>query len=237
MQFPSDPRVEPAFLAAYAKLPWSASVEFLGSLKPRAALAQASASLYDANLTDWLVKETTTAPDAASKLLPIEAALKLMPPNKKAAVGAALQKAKGDLPGDVYQASKQMLDYASQALDKCGTATSCYLSVLDEPIPSSPTTANWRAVKSAWMAVIYGQSAGDATRNELLKRVDKVKDASARLAVVEAIDELAPKGDVAAADALEKIVASDSKAGDKSVLMADDSVIKIALRLRARAAP
>ena len=97
--------------------------------------------------------------------------------------------------------------------------------------------ANWRAVKSAWMAVIYGQGSPDSTRAELLKRVDKVKDASARLALVEAIDRLAAKGDTAAADALDKVVASDQKAGDKNVLMADDSVVKIALRLRARAAP
>ncbi len=87
------------------------------------------------------------------------------------------------------------------------------------------------------MAVIYGQGAADSTRAELLKRVDKVKDASARLALVEAIDELAPKGDTAAADALDKVVAADTKVGDKNVLMADDSVVKIALRLRARAAP
>jgi hypothetical protein len=237
VQFPTDPRVEPAFLAAYNKIPWSASVELLGPLKPRAALAQASASLYDPNLTDWLVKETVAAPDAASKLLPIEAALKLMPPNKKGDVYAALQKAKGELPGDVFQASKQMIDYVGQASDKCGTNSACYLGILDEPIPSSPTTANMRAVKAAWMATIYGQSTADQTRGELLKRVDKVKDASARLAVVEAIDQLAPRGDIATADALDKIVASDTKSGDKGVLMADDSVVKIALRLRARATP
>jgi hypothetical protein len=237
VQFPTDPRVEPAFQAAYSKLTWNSSVELLGALKPRAALAQASAGFYDASLTDWLVKETLAAPDAASKLLPIEAALKLMPPNKKADVGTALQKAKSELPADVFQASKQMFDYASQALDKCGTGPSCYLSVLDEPIPSSPTTANWRAVKSAWMAVIYGSGSPDATRAELVKRVDKVKDANARLALVEAIDHLAPKGDTATADALDKIVAGDQKAGDKNVLMADDAVVKIALRLRARAAP
>ncbi|HTB74981.1 MAG TPA: hypothetical protein VK762_17145, partial [Polyangiaceae bacterium] len=237
VQFPPDPRAAPAFLAAYNKLTWNSSVELLGAIKPRAALAQASGSLYDSSLTDWLVKETLAAPDAASKLLPIEAALKLMPADQKAAVGAALQKAKSELPADVFQASKQMFDYASQALDKCGAGPSCYLGVLDEPIPSSPTTANWRAIKSAWMTVIYGQSSPDATRAELLKRVDKVKDASARLAVVEAVDRLAPKGDTAAADALDKIVASDQKAGDKNVLMADDSVVKIALRLRARAAP
>jgi hypothetical protein len=237
VQFPKDPRVEPAFMAAYNKLKWDAAVDLLGPLKPRAALAQASANFYDPGLTDWLVKETAAAPDAASKLLPIEAALKVMPQNKKEAVGAALQKAKAGLPGDVYQASKQMFDFAGQALDKCGTNVACYLGMLDDPIPSTPTTANWRAIKASWMAVIYGEANPDATRNELVKRVDKVKDPSARLALVEAIDELAPKGDVNTADALDKIVAADTRAGDKGVLMADDSVVKIALRLRARAAP
>jgi sulfur relay (sulfurtransferase) DsrF/TusC family protein len=57
------------------------------------------------------------------------------------------------------------------------------------------------------------------------------------LAIVEAIDDLAPKGDVSAADALDKIVASDTKANDPKLRMADDPVVKVALRLRARAAP
>jgi len=235
VQFPQDARVEPAFMAAYNKLVWDASVELLGPLRPRAALAQASAGFYDPSLTDWLMKETATAPDAASKLLPIEAALKVMPQNKKDAVGAALQKAKAELPGDVFQASKQMFDFASQTLDKCGTNGSCYLGVLDQPIPSSPTTANWRAIKASWMTVIYGQGNPDATRVELLKRVEKIKDPSARLAVVEAIDELAPKGDIRAANALDTMVAADKRSGEQGVLMADDSVVKIALRLRARA--
>jgi hypothetical protein len=239
VQFPEDARVEPAFLAAYNKLKWDASVELLGALKPRAALAQASASFYDSNLTDWLLKEIDKAPDAASKLLPLEAALKVMPSNKKGDVAKGLDKVKSALPADVFGATKQMFDFAGQALDKCGTNKGCFVSLLDEPIPSTPTTANWKAIKAAWMAVVYGGdgAAADATRADLLKKIDKVKDASARLALVEAIDELAPKGDVAAADALDKMVASDQKSGDKMVLMADDSVVKIALRLRARAAP
>jgi hypothetical protein len=234
VQFPKVPQVEPAFMAVYKKLTWNASVDFLGPLKPRAALAQASANFYDPSLTDWLVKETGGAPDAASKLLPIEAALKLMPAAKKGDVGAALQKVRSELPNDVFQASEQMFSFAGQVVEKCGTNTNCYISVLDEPIPTSPTTANWRAVKASWMAVIYGEGTPDATRGELLKRVDKIKDPSARLALVEAIDELAPKGDVAAANALDKMVADDTRGGDKGVLMADDSVVKIALRLRER---
>jgi hypothetical protein len=236
VQFPEDARVEPAFMDAYKKLTWTSTVELLDRLKPRAALAQASANFYDAGLTDWLVKETMAAPDVESKLLPLESAFKVMPPNKKGDVAAVLPKI--GLSPEYYRPIKQMYDYASGVLDKCGTAASCYVTVLDDPIPSSPKTANFRAIKAAWMAVIYGEpSAADATRHALLERVDKVKDAEARLSVAEAIDELAPKGDVASADALDKIVASDTLAGDKNVLMADDSVVKVALRLRARAAP
>jgi hypothetical protein len=137
----------------------------------------------------------------------------------------------------VFQASKQMFDFASQTLDKCGTVASCYLGLLDQPIPTSPTTANWRAIKASWMTVIYGQGSPDTVRSELLKRVDKIQEPSARLAVAEAIDELAPRGDIPAADALDAIVKADKKSGEPGVLMADDSVVKIALRLRARAAP
>jgi hypothetical protein len=234
VQFPKMQSAEPAFMAVYKKLTWNSSVDFLGALKPRAALAQASANFYDPGLTDWLVKETATAPDATSKLLPIDAALKVMPAGKKGDVGAALTKVKSELPPEVFQASEQMLGFAAGVADKCGTNASCYIGVLDEPIPTSPPTANLRAVKASWMAVIYGAGSADATRGELLKRVEKIKDASARLALVEAIDQLAPNGDVAAATALEKIVATDQKGGDKNVLMADDAVVKVALRLRAR---
>ena len=234
VQFPKMQSAEPAFMAVYKKLTWNSSVDFLGALKPRAALAQASANFYDPGLTDWLIKETATAPDATSKLLPIDAALKLMPAGKKGDVGAALTKVKSDLPPEVFQASEQMLSFAAGVADKCGTNASCYIGVLDEPIPTTPPTANLRAVKASWMAVIYGAGAADATRGELLKRVEKIKDPSARLALVEAIDQLAPNGDVAAATALEKIVATDQKGGDKNVLMADDAVVKVALRLRAR---
>ena len=56
-------------------------------------------------------------------------------------------------------------------------------------------------------------------------------------ALVEAIDFLAPQGDPAAADKLEKLVDADRATGDKSLLMGDDGVVKVALRLRARAMP
>jgi hypothetical protein len=233
VQFPSDARAEPAFLAAYRKLTWATSIEFLTDLKPRAALEQAAAYFYDPALTDWLLKETAGAPDEPSKLVAIDSALKIMPKDKKDAVGFALQKV--GLRPEYRQPAEQMFGYASKVVDKCDQNTQCYLGVLDEPIPSSPKTANWRAIKAAWMTVIYGQGSADATRAQLVKRLGTVKDANGRLAVVEAIDELAPTGDIAAADTLDKVVAADAAAGDKDVLLGDDAVVKTALRLRARA--
>jgi len=79
---PEDSRVEPAFMEAYKNSPGThLSSSWIGSTT--AALAQASANFYDAGLTDWLIKETLAAPDVESKLLPLESAFKVMPPNKK----------------------------------------------------------------------------------------------------------------------------------------------------------
>ena len=222
-------------MTAYNKLKWDASVELLGPLRPRAALAQASAGFYDPSLTDWLVKETAAAPDAASKLLPIEAALKVMPQNKKDAVGAALQKAKAELPGDVFQASKQMFDFASQTLEQMREQTAA--AIWECSISQSLHHRRPRMARNQGFLddghLRPGQSRCDPQRASQAGRENQ--GSSARLAVVEAIDELAPKGDVRAADALDTMVAADKRSGEQGVLMADDSVVKIALRLRARA--
>jgi hypothetical protein len=234
-QMPSDPAVEPAFLDAYKKLTWDSSDKLLGSLKARAALAQQSAKFYDPKLLDWLMKELKKAPDYSARLVMLEAAAKLMTPDRKAEIVDAMAKVKKETPADIFQLSQQMFEYSSSALDKCKMDTNCYIALLDEPIPSASPLAYAKAVKATWMTVIYGGGANaTATRAELLKHVEKVHNAGARLALCEAIDELAPKGDVAAADALDKIVAADAKTGDKSLIASDNTVAQVAWRLRVR---
>jgi hypothetical protein len=235
-QMPSDPRLQPAYLAAYNKLTWDSSDKLLG-LKPRGALAQQSAKFYDPKLLDWLLKEMKKAPDYNAKLLQLEPAIKLMTPDRKAEVADALAKVKKETPADIFAQVQPIFDNAAAALDKCKTNLGCYYSLLDEPIPTSPPTANWKAIKATWMAVIYGSGNPGATRAELLKHVDKVTNAGARIALCEAIDELAPQGDVAAADALDKIVANDTKNGAKELAAIDNTVAQVAWRLRARAVP
>jgi hypothetical protein len=232
---PKDPRCQPAFMAVYNKLTWDSADKMLGPLKPRAALAQQSANFYDPTLVDWLVKEMKKAPDFQARLLQIEPAIKLMTPEKKADVADALSKLKKEAPADIFAYTQQMFDNAASSLDKCKTDANCYMGVLDAPIPATPPTANYKAIKAAWMTVVYGSGNANATRAALLTHIDKVKNTGARIALAAAIDELAPQGDVAAADALDKVVAADTKAGDKDLMSTDNTLAQVAWRLRGRA--
>ena len=235
VQMPNDPRSIPAFMDAYKKLTWDSSDKLIAPLKPRAALAQQSANFYDPTLLDWLLKESKKAPDYSARLLQIEAAFKLMTPDRKAEVAEAMGRLKKETPADYFKLSQEMFEHASAPLDKCKADLHCYIALLDEPVPSGSSTGNWKIIKATWMIVIYGAGANaTSTRAELLRHFDKVHNAGARIALCEAIDELAPQGDVAAADALDKIVQADAKSGDKELAATDNTVAQVAWRLRVR---
>lgn len=224
--FPSDPKNTKAYLDAYQKVAPNAAIPLLGGGNGHAILAQVAANFYDTSLTEWLVKETANAKGEAADAMPpaaLQAAIKLMTNSQAKAVGDAVNK----IPGQAIE--KDMFKAASAVLDKCKQDVACYLGFLDTPIPSTPPAAKMGHVKAAWMAAIYGN---EDTKKALLDKVEKIKDGSVRLAIVEAIDHLAPKGDAAAADRLEKMVDSDRASG---VNAATDEVFRIALKLRSRA--
>ncbi|MGH7294688.1 MAG: hypothetical protein ACRELB_07140 [Polyangiaceae bacterium] len=233
-QMPPDPRNEPAYLEAYKKVPWSDTDALLAGLNPRIALAQTSANFYDPKLCDWLLKEMKGAPDYAGRAVQLEAEVKLMTPDREDDVARALANLKKEMPADGFAQVQSMWNATDGALKKCKTDASCYLGILDEPIPTTPPTAYYKQVKAAWMSVIYGSGNAAGTRSALLSKVDKVQNAGARIAVVEAIDELSPTGDVPTADALDKIVTSDTKSGDKQLISVDNTVAQVAWRLRVR---
>jgi hypothetical protein len=223
--FPSDAKMVKAYLDAYNKVPPNAAIALLGGGNGHAIIAQAAENFFDPSLTEWLVKETAAAKGEAADAMPpaaLRAAIKLMTSSSSKAVGDAVNK----IPGQAVE--KDMYKAASAVVDKCKQDAACYVGVLDSPVPSTPPTAKMGHVKAAWMAAIYGNA---QTRTDLLGKVDKVKDSSVRLAMVSAIDHLAPQGDAATADKLEAIVEADKKAG---VNYANDEVYKIALKLRSR---
>jgi hypothetical protein len=239
-KFPEAEKSWPTYKGLYDGIKGDTDADLMA----RAALAQASSQFYKPELVDWLVKEIKGAKgDSATALqLPaLEAAIKLMTPQSQKTVGDIVTKLNTEMDRIGSQQEKgtarllkSMYDGASAVLAQCQQNASCYATVLGEPIQTGKEGANTKAIKAAWMTVIFAGAARDQVRGDLVQRLDKVKNPGARLAVVEAIDRLAPTGDPAAATALEKIVEQDKSSGDKLLLQADDSVVKVALRLRAR---
>jgi len=232
IHYPPDPVIVKAFLDAYAKVPATASLAIMRGANAHGILTQASAQLYQPALTDWLVKEITTAKGEAAdemQLFALDAAIKLMQPSQLSKVEAAVKK-------EGTPRENEMWKLAAAVVNKCKEDAKCYVGTLGQPIPSSPPTAAEGAVKAAWMAVEYGAGKADI-RSALTDKLPDVKNPGARLAVAEAIDALAPQGDNAAAEKLEKLVAADKATGDRNLVMGDDVVVKVAARLRSRALP
>lgn len=228
-RYPAAPDITQAVLSTYKALPADAKLKTPSEPFARPVLAQVTASLYDPSLTSWVVKEVSASKGdvgSSMQVFGLEAAVKLMTKAQEKEVGDAVNKFWAPKEQELFKVAKTVVD-------QCNADAACYVKVLDEPAGGSPA-AGMRAVKASWMAAIYGN---DATKTELVAHVVKVTDPSARLALVEAIDHLAPKGDIATADALDKIVAADMASGNKDLVAGDDAVVKVAARLRARATP
>lgn len=223
--YPTDPKNVKAFTDAYAKVPPNAAIPLMGGANGHAVLAGTAANFFDSSLTEWILKEVKDAKGEAADAMPasaLPAAIKLMTIDQEKAVGDAVNK----IPGQAIE--KDMFKSASTVLEKCKKDAACYLGVLDTPVPSSPPAAKMGHVKAVWMAV---ELHGADTKGKLLERVEKVKDGSVRLALLEGIDTLSPQGDAAAADKLEKLVDTDRASGHAA---GTDEMYRIALKLRSR---
>lgn len=223
--FPTDAKMIKAYTDAYAKVQPNAAIGLMGGSNGHAILAGAAANFFDSSLTEWIVKEVGAAKGEAADAMPasgLPAAMKIMSVDQAKAVEAQVNK----IPGQALE--KDMFKSANAVLDKCKKDAACYLGVLDTPVPSAPPAAKMGHVKAVYMATM---NAAPDTKAKLLERVEKIKDGSVRLALLEAIDHLSPQGDAAAADKLEKLVETDTAAGNKA---GTDEMYRVALKLRSR---
>jgi len=157
----------------------------------------------------------------------LESAIKLMTAAQEKAVNDNVTK-------EGTPREKAMYKLAAADVDKCQGDAKCYLGILDQPIQTNVQSGNMSAIKAAWMVAVLGKS-DDALRGELVKRIGKISDPAARLAVIQAVFFMAPKGDNAAADEMDKVSKSDEEAGNKNA--ANDNMATVALSLRSRATP
>lgn len=223
--FPTEPKLVKAYTDAYAKVAPNAAIALMGGGNGHAIMAGAAANFFDPALTDWIVKEVAAAKGEAADAMPAQglpAAIKLMTFEQSKAVGDAVNK----IPGQAIE--KDMYKSALAVTEKCKKDTACYLGVLDTPVPTAPPAAKLGHIKAVYMLV---ENAGPDTKAKLVADLDRIKDGSVRLALLEAIDHLSPQGDAALGDKLEKNVEADRAAGTTA---GTDEMYRVALKLRSR---
>lgn len=232
-----------AYKEAVEKTEEGAMLEGDASGNARATMLASATYFYDASLVDWVVKLSASAQKAVAKknaeplttlAVETDTAMKLMTKGQLAAVlplakatdaGLALANVKGTPTQAKYEA-------AAAVVNQCDEKVECYLAELAKPVATGKPESAMRAVKSATMVGVLGAAEGVKNAAALAKTIATQTDPSARLASVEAIDFLAPKGSAELAGALEQLVESETKAGQKN--LAHDAMAKVAMRLRAR---
>jgi hypothetical protein len=237
--FPATPALVGAFKSIFDALPPIADKGGSDTGAERAKLLNVASEFFDPSLGPWALDQSKNAKGdnmLAAKVGAIQSAIKLMGPADKANVEKAIVNFENSglsvkEKKDVADSVRIVFNDAAQAVDKCGTDSGCYVKILEEPIPVGENK-DWKAIKAARMAGLLGN---EQTRKDLIAHIPKVTDPGARLAIANAINHLAPKGDKADADALDKIVEGDTTRKDSVALAGDGALSKVALMLRARA--
>lgn len=233
-----------AYKEAVEKTDAEAMLEGDAQGNARATMLVSATYFYDASLVEWIAKLAAPAQKSVAKkkdeqlttlATETDTAIKLMTKAQLALV-QPLVKSTDDamtaLAGVKGATMQGKYDAAAAVVNACDADVECYLKAVAEPVETGKPAKVMTAVKAATMVAVLGSA--DATKHaqKLSKIVAKQTDPSARLASVEAIDFLLPKGSSEVAAVLDEVVESERKAGQKNP--AHDAMAKVAMRLRAR---
>lgn len=125
---------------------------------------------------------------------------------------------------------KEAFKKSKGLLDACGDKVECYMAKIEEAAVQEKDQ-QFVGIKATYMLGILGN---DATRMEITKRLQNIKNAAIKFAAVQAIDHLAPAGDKAVADEMKKIIDTNVAKGDRSLILGDSPVKQVMYRLLAR---
>ena len=223
------PTAESTFQAAFEKISPSTTIPGGGgSDNARMELAESASRFYDPQLVPWLLKQVKDAKGGEGEKDMVQAtallsAIKLMTKAQIAEVKPVVEKEGSPLEKDAFTR-------ASDLLGKCGDATACYLSKLQEP-GSQEKATQFIGIKAAYMLGVLGNA---DTAREIAQQIQKVRQAAVRFAAVSAIDHLAVTAPGPVIDLLQKAVDENKSKGDANMMQADSSVGQVLYRLRAR---
>ncbi len=228
---PTSPESLKAYMDVLMKMP--VSVDLPTGEVAAAMLTETVDAFYDASVVDQLIKRGKDAKGSDDDKRTIRdstivALIHLMKADQVAAVEKAINEWAPK--PDENKLEKEAFAKSKNTVTACGDKLECYLAKIEEPALQEQKD-QVAAIKAAYMLGILGN---DGTRNEMIKRLPKIKNAAIKFSVAKAIDHLTPKGDTAAADAITKVIDDNKQKGDQNVIMGDAPLRQIMARIVAR---
>lgn len=207
-------------------------------------MASAASDFFDSSFASYLVKTTTDAASKQAKAAEVDAArvaalisaIKLTTPAQLAEVerlaalpprdrGGALD------PTTIGHSLSQELAQARALLAACKEDVPCYLAALAHE-GNQKKDRQFTAIKAAFMIGSLGR---DSDRAKIVEALPRLTNDAARFSALKALLALAPKGDLAAADALLKLVAQAEESKDEARVASYRTFTQVAAQLRLRA--
>jgi hypothetical protein len=236
-KLPASEKNLAAMKAVFEKTPIDATIP--PGIGAREALLDAMGFLFDANLVPWVVKTALDTKGEDADLEParsaaLMAAMKLMKASQIAEVDRLANSRIGGpdgKPSTLGKGYEREYRQAKELLKECGDAIDCYYGKLIDP-SSHASDKQLIGIKSAYMVGVLG---GPEVRAKLVELMPKITGAAAKFMAVQVIDRRSPKGDVAIAAELEKMVDEAAATKEMNKIAAIAPFKAVIYRLRARA--
>ncbi len=227
-----------AFKTVFEKIPMDTMIPPGQGAKE--SLLEAAGGFFDASLVPWIIK---TGTDAKGEQQDIDAV-------RGATLLAAAKLAKADQVGEldalagmktaagadgksstVGKAYEKELKMAKELLAACKDSVDCYVGKIAES-DSQEKERQFVGIKAAYMLGVLG---GPEVKDKIVAALPKVQNAAVRYVSLSVLDFHSPKGDVALADKLQKMVDDAVEKKDQEMVTANSPLSQFIPRLRARA--
>lgn len=199
--------------------------------EPAKIIIAASAEKFmDASIVPWLLKQVTMLKTAKGskedidniQLALLQTAMKVMKKDQ-------IDEVKKAVDGEGDDLSKKAFGQVSALLNACADNIGCYIAKIEDPA-TQEKNEQFVGIKAIYT---LGSIGNESTKEEILKRLPKLKNDSIRFEALNLIDHLSPNGDKKIADELQKILDEQSERGKETPV--DPAMRQIISRLRARA--
>jgi len=226
-KLPPTDESKQAFRKAYESIALDAEIPPAGGALE--ALTEAAGQFFDPSMIDWLLARVAKikGSDEDKKGLQLAVtltALKLAKPDQLPQVKVAVDKYGTKLEKDWFVGVDALLK-------ACGDRVPCYITALQKS-ENQDRAKQYIGIKAGYMVGILGN---EQSRDEIVKGIDSVTNASLRAVSATVIDHLSPKGSKDAAGKLNTVIERNAKSPDREKSMGDSALKQVMYRLESRA--